>query len=117
MRAPLVTRNKARQFHLRRKSSTVTVSAQFIDQLFMGVDSGSTTEAVFLDLTNAFHTVNHSSSNRSQVTYSGNTQSDKAALFVGVAQGSILGPLVFIIYMNNLPSVVELELRPQSGRN
>ena len=117
MRAPLVTRNKARQFRLRRKSSTGTVSAQFIDQLFMGVDSGSTTGAVFLDLTKAFDTVNHSSSNRSQVTYSGNAQSDKAALSVGVAQGSILGPLVFIIYMNNLPNVLELEIRPQSGRN
>ena len=73
MRAPLVTRNKARQFHLRRKSSTVTVYAQFIDQLFTGVDNVSTTGALFLDLTKVFDTVNHSSSNRSQVTYSGNT--------------------------------------------
>ena len=77
------------------------------------MDSGSTTGVVFFDLTKAFDTVNHFSSNRSQLTCCGNAQSDKAAVSVRVVQGSILGPLVFTIYVNNLPSVLELELRPQ----
>ena len=79
----------------------------------MGMDGGSTTGVIFLDLTKAFDTVNHSSSNRSQLTCCCNAQSDKAAVSVRVVQGSILGPLVFTIYMNNLPNVLELELRPQ----
>ena len=83
------------------------------DQLFTGMDSGSTTGVVFFDLTKAFDTVNHFSSNRSQLTCRGNAQSDKAAVSIRVVQGSFLGPLVFTIYMNNLPSVLELELRPQ----
>ena len=68
---------------------------------------------IVLDLTKAFDTVNHPSSNRSQLTRCCNAQSGKAAVSVRVVQGSILGPLVFTIYVNNLPSVLELELRPQ----
>ena len=91
--------------------------------------NGTITGVVFLDLNKAFDTVNHSIlsrklanfgvddtarnwfdfflSNRSQVTCCGNAQSDKAAISVGVAQASILGPLMFITYMNDLPSVLE----------
>ena len=108
---------------------TVTASAQFFDQLLPGIDSGSTTGVVFSDLTKAFDTMNHSIlsrkltsfrvddnarnwfdsflSNRSQVTCCGNAQSDKVAVSVGVAQGSILGPLMFIIKKKDLPNALD----------
>ena len=94
-----------------------------------GMDNGTVTAAVFLDPTKAFDTVNHSIlsrklsrfgvddtaqnwfdsflSNRNQVTCCGRAQSDPDIVSVGVAQGSILGPLLFIIYMNDLPNVLE----------
>ena len=119
----------SKQFGFRLQSSTATASAQFIDQLLCGMDNGTVTGAVFLDLTKAFDTVNHSIlsrklsrfgvddtaqnwfdsflSNRNQVTCCGRAQSDPDIVSVGVAQGSILGPLLFIIYMNDLPNVLE----------
>ena len=117
------------QFGFRPKSSTATASAQFTDQLLLGMDNGTITGVVFLDLTKAFDTVNHSILsrklsnfgldetvqnwfdsflfNRSQVTCCANAQSVPDTVSVGVAQGSILGPLMFIIYMNDLPNVLE----------
>ena len=82
-----------------------------------------------LDLTKAFDTVNHKIilnklsafgvvdvasdwfssflANRSQVTCCNNAMSNQEPVSTGVAQGSIFGPLLFVIYMDDLPDVLE----------
>ena len=89
---------------------------------------GCVTGAVFLDLSKAFDTIDHDSllhkltkvgfsssfidwfqsylSDRTLVTCVGDSSSSAKHISVGVPQGSVLGPLLFIIYTNELSSVV-----------
>ena len=93
------------------------------------MDTGWVTRVAFLDLTKAFDTDNHKIvlnklsalgvvdaasdwlssilANRSQVTCCNNAMSNQEPVSIEVVQGSILGPLLFVIYMNDLPDVLE----------
>ena len=44
-------------------------------------------------------------SNRLQFVSIGGTHSEVKLMSIGVPQGSILGPLLFLIYINDLPSL------------
>ena len=118
------------QFGFRKSHSTQHVIITFVDKIISSLDSDDLIIRVFLDLKKTFDTVNHQIllknctvmasvvalwlhwvesylTNILQfVPYDG-IQSEINSVKCGVAKGSILGPLLFIIYMNNLFNVSE----------
>ena len=113
----------------RKSRSTASAMSKFLDDLLNSLNDSQTCIAAYLDVRKAFDTINHHRllnklraagigdglcrllenylTNRKQRTKLYGSVSDLKSVSIGVPQGSTIGPLMFIVYINDLPEVLE----------
>ena len=112
-----------KQFGFRKKHSTRHTILMITDRIQRAIKEGKYSCGIFLDFSKAFDTVDHSIlikklihygirgiaiqwftsylSNRRQFVSIGKVNSDCQVITHGVPQDSVLGPLLFLLYIND----------------
>jgi len=119
-----------KQYGFRTNHSTYLAVLNFVNDISKAFDEDMHTIGIFMDLSKAFDTIDHNIllsklyhygfrgvsydwfvsylSNRKQYVFYNSAISSLENISCGVPQGSILGPLLFILYMNDISNTSKL---------
>ena len=115
------------QFGFQKNLSTIDAIIHFSEIVYNGLNDKNSIICIFIDFCKAFDSVMHSIllkkleaygvtgianqliasflGDRRQMVRVGNVFSRVETLNIGVPQGSILGPLLFLVFINDLPTI------------